>query len=213
MWVDLIQNKPIQTESLAQTESLDSKLIHLWTDVWQGFEESLTQRGDPWRTPCLCTIGEDGANGRIVVLRRVDADSYKIRFHTDQRSLKVNELTSPAQHNQKVMCLFYSPQQQRQVRFKGEIKELFGHDRGEEWQSTSPQSRDIYGLKTAPKTPQKSADSGWYFNDQIAFDHFKAYQIKATELDVLTLYPQGHERALFRLKETPLQWQGMWVTP
>ena len=117
-------------------------------------------------------------------------------------------------------CLFYSPRWKRQVRFKGIISELIGNERKEEWQKTSPQSREIYGLESAPKTPQSSSESGWYFNEQMAFEHFKAYRIKATHLDVLTLRPEGHERALFQLKESALElrssshhWQGMWVTP
>ena len=214
MWVDLDLNK---TE---KDKVQDPPLSQLWAEVWNGLKISLVRRGDPWRTPCLCTVGADGANGRIVVLRRVLIDSHEIRFHTDQRSLKVNEFETYHTSHQKVTCLFYSPRWKRQVRFKGIISELIGDERKEEWQKTSPQSREIYGLESAPKTPQSSSESGWYFNEQMAFEHFKAYRIKATHLDVLTLRPEGHERALFQLKESALElrssshhWQGMWVTP
>ena len=203
MWQNLEQNEDLST---------------LWKSVWTELKTSLVRRGHPWRTPCLCTQSADGPQGRTVVLRRVLPSLGAVRFHTDGRSSKIDDFNL----DPRVSFVFYHPRHQKQVRLKGSLQELDEGERLKEWNQTSPRSREIYGLLTAPRTPQNSSKEGWNFSHEDLFLHFRAYQINVSSMDILTLKPEGHQRALFirssnHTEEIPIDslknWKGTWTTP
>ena len=93
-------------------EDLDRMLSHGLGEI----ERAVEDRHHGFRTFGLSTIGLDGTpRSRIVVLRKVFAADWTIRFHTDSRSDKVDEIAK----DPRISVLFYDKDLKLQMRARG----------------------------------------------------------------------------------------------
>ena len=176
-------------------DNLDAAYEHAWSLLMRGGVD----RRSPFHTPTVATIGIDGRPRlRTVVLRHASATTQLLRFHTDIRSDKVQELGRDA----RVALHFYDATAKIQVRVEGEARvEANGPTADEAWANSQRMSRVCYG--TAP-APGSKIDAGDGFvlpqtDDAVALGrvHFCVVLVHAATLEWLYLASEGHRRASF----------------
>ena len=171
------------------------------------------QTSHPWHWPTLVTLQE----ARVVVLRDFIAGST-VRFFTDRRSAKVEELSM----TQGACSILLSNAHDRtQLRCRGKATELV--DTGERqllWDNTALASKRSYATLEAPGTALDEGNSGlsadWEANKPTAlslakaFKNFAVFDVSLGDCDFLVLSAEGQQRAQFQLANDH---KFSWVTP
>lgn len=197
---------------------LQAELTDLPAMIWRVLARGKRDAKSPLHTPVLATQTADGPTARIVVLREADAQSRRLRCHTDFRSLKVAEIA--AQPN--VTWLFYHAGQKIQMRAFGTAQVHHQDDlAAQAWENSRLSSRRCYVIADAPGTLVDAPVSGLpehltgriptEVESAVGWPHFAVVVAEITRLDWLYLDARGHRRAQFAWDGTT--WRGMWVIP
>jgi pyridoxamine 5'-phosphate oxidase len=178
-------------------------------------DEAARDRHSPMHTPSLASIGRDGQpRNRIVVLRHFDAPQRCLRFHTDIRSDKFDELT----HDPRCAALFYHPDEKVQIRVEGRAS-LHHHDAiaDSAWASSQAMSRHCYAVSPSPGHAIDAGDAFTIPKGRILSDegrpHFAAVLIQCDRLEWLWLGSDGHRRARFVWSEGASEPASDWLVP
>ena len=75
----------------------------IFTTVCELLENGAKERDHDFHIMTFCTIGKVGVEARSVVLRNFDKEKNIIRFHTDYRSPKLDDI----KNNPSTLCLGY----------------------------------------------------------------------------------------------------------
>ncbi|MEK9727123.1 MAG: pyridoxamine 5'-phosphate oxidase family protein [Candidatus Margulisiibacteriota bacterium] len=168
------------------------------------------QSNHPFHT---CVLGSMTLEGnpdlRTVVSRGVNSEFDQVRVHSDQRSLKNQQL----QQHKDVALLYYSPQQKLQVRLKGKATVVnHGDINTDFFASSTPHSQICYAYPLAPGTPIDLPKKETMFNeinvsqiDQIkpqALANFSHIIIHFNSADILWLNRRGHIRVASQLTDS-----------
>ncbi len=201
-----------------QTEfynSLGASLDRAWSLVSDGADD----RNAPAHTPILATLDATGApKQRVMVLRSVDRDARTLRFHSDSRSSKIDEIqASPA-----VSVLVYDAEEKIQLRLRGNAcAAQDGPWADTAWRNADNFARRCYLSDPAPSTPSDKPVSG--LPDRLegrkpsdqelvsARPNFAVILMEIHEIDFLYLAHQGHRRARFAWQSG--RWAGQWLVP
>ena len=170
---------------------------------WQRLEQAAATRDDPWHTPAIANLNDDGPQMRTVVLRAVSATGRTLICHTDTRSSKARALTADPR-----MCwLFYDPQTRLQLRANGSAELLRdGEFAEQQWHSLHAGSQVLYGQHGAPGMPLTEGQSAGRERQ-----HFLTVRCHIEQMDWLQLGRQAHWRAALHWQAG--QWQAQWVNP
>jgi pyridoxamine 5'-phosphate oxidase len=177
-------------------DGLDETLAEAWRLIARG----VADRRSPFHHPVAATLGLDGfPQARTVILRGCDAAGRTLRFHTDARSRKAEEIAADA----RAALHFYDPGAKIQVRVSGAAA-LHRDDAVADaaWAGSRVFSRQCYGIAPGPGTP---VAAGGAFTLPDATDdatstgraHFAAVTVRIMRLEWLYLAAQGHRRARF----------------
>ena len=146
----------------------------------------------------IASVTADGLPAiRSVVLRGVDAANRTIRFHTDSRSPKANEIFERPQ----IAAHFYSPKEKVQLRLQCRAQ-LHHHDAwsSSAWRHLQEMSRECYRQARPPgallETPAHASFEP-ACDQQEAYDNFAVVTARIQRLEWLYLSSQGHRRARF----------------
>ena len=171
-------------------DDLDGSLAEAWRLLVRGAED----RRSPIHTLAVATVDAEGLPSvRTVVLRAVDPAAWRLRFHTDLRSRKLDDLArQPA-----LAVLAYHPQAKIQLRLGGRARVLAAQDASPIWAGVTPHGRECYRVALAPGTPVASAAEGALM-DTDGREHFCAVDIEVESLEWLYLAAHGHRRARFQ---------------
>ena len=193
-------------------------LQELEQDIWHQLVQATQAKDDPFRTPALASISEQGIGLRTIVLREVIQSERKLIFHSDLRAPKILEI----QKDSSVSLLFYDPNTQIQIRVQGQgAIHHQDHLTQEQWDKTPIGSLKIYLTEYAPGTPTDDPISG--INPELENkkldrldvapfrNNFAVIVIQAQQLDWLWIDRAGHRRARFEYQEKGLQAQ--WLIP
>lgn len=180
-------------------------------EAWRMLETGTRDRRSAFHTPTLATIGRDGAPRlRTVVLRSVASEQALLRFHTDRRSAKVEELERDAA----VQMHVYDPAAKLQLRLTGGAS-LHCDDTvaSEAWAATAGPSRACYASEPGPGV---DIDCGGAYVARFDSDrpdagraNFCAVVVRLQTLEWLYLAHKGHRRARFDLPSG----NGRWLVP
>lgn len=173
---------------------------------------------NPLRTAAFITAPGSHPAARTVVLRRADADTRQLVFHTDARSAKLREL----EKNPAVAWLFHHPGEQLQIRAEGTAALHPADDLARAaWAATPPLNRLNYCTTLPPGTPVDNPDAGlpaaWRHREptheetETGWANFAVVVTTLTRLDWLLLRPQGTRRARFQWDGTA--WSAHWLVP
>lgn len=92
----------------------DHGLEDLEQDCWSRLVTGATKSRTPFHTPFVATLANGEVSLRTVVLRDTLPIERELRFHTDIRSPKWNELSI----NPSISALFYDASERIQLRVK-----------------------------------------------------------------------------------------------
>jgi 3-hydroxyisobutyrate dehydrogenase len=179
-------------------------LTDLEKDAWNRLVNGAVKSRDPLHTPCVATHSGNDISLRTVVLRKAIPESKELRFHTDTRSKKWQELTL----NPTISALFYDAADRIQIRVKGRAELHFNNDlTTNAWQKTSLSSRRCYLTNFDPSSFTDHPTSGLpehieqenftQEESEIGFQKFGIVAIQVQNIDWLWLHHAGHRRAYF----------------
>lgn len=179
-------------------------------EAWARLELGAKDRRSGFHTCAVATISAGRPSLRTVVLRGSSAASWTLRFHTDTRAPKTEDiLRSPH-----VALLFYDPAAKIQLRAQGLARiEADGPPAEAAWAASKPMSRICYRTDLAPGTMM---DSPYAVNfsgagPEAGRENFCAVTVEVTALEWLYLAHAGHRRALFERKDGALS--SHWLAP
>ena len=188
-------------------------LTDLEKDAWNRLVNGAVKSRDPLHTPCVATHSGNDISLRTVVLRKAIPESKELRFHTDTRSKKWQELTL----NPTISALFYDAADRIQIRVKGRAELHFNNDlTTNAWQKTSLSSRRCYLTNFDPSSFTDHPTSGLpehieqenftQEESEIGFQNFGIVAIQVQNIDWLWLHHAGHRRAYFDYISEHYQW-------
>ena len=197
--------------------------------AWQVIEAGAAKRTSPGHVPTVGTEGHDGSPQlRILVLREGDRRNRRLRFHTDCRSTKVDELG----FSSAASVLIYDPVEKIQLRLTCCTRfEFDGADVDTAWQQSTTFAWRCYMAVTAPGSDSVGPSSGLpkfieskqptylptYLPTEVeligARQNFAILWLEVVSLEWLYLANAGHRRARWRWDEADEDWSGNWLVP
>ncbi len=188
-------------------------LSELERDCWNRLVTGAVKSRTPFHTPSIATLHQGEVSLRTVVLRKTLPTERELRFHTDVRSPKWQELSQ----NPSISALFYDAVDRIQLRIKG--KAVLHHTNeitAEAWQMTSLSSRKCYLTLFSPSSISEESISG--LTDDIehenftlaesesGYSNFGIVSIHVQSIDWLWLNHAGHRRAFFDYEKGVDSW-------
>lgn len=188
---------------------LDALLVSIWAELAQ----SVGDRLSPWRTPVLATTAPDGQpTARVVVLRRVVAETAQLSVHTDARSQKMAGLAAEP----RASLVFWRPDNGVQIRAEGVMRARpRDHpETVEAWRSTPPLARSNYGAAPAPGAPIRAPEEMRDAPDETASrTQFRVLVLDVRRIDWLDLSDLPHRRAEFIWSANGVPERAQWLAP
>lgn len=188
--------------------------------VWKRLERAAREPGHPYRTLTFGTAQDGQSHLRTVVLRSADSNEWRLAFHTDRRSQKVEDVRA----QERVAWCGWDPEAREQVRLRGTATVYTDDPVADEmWTAQDPASLAVYPRSSAPGTPLDAPDDGGQAavkgasitREDVApgRPYFAVVRTVIDEIDWLHLHPDGHYRAQFREKPDRSAFEGTWVVP
>ena len=185
-------------------ENINYSLRDLEIDTWNRLVNGAVKSRDPLHTPCVATHSGNDISLRTVVLRKAIPDTKELRFHTDIRSKKWQELTL----NPSISALFYDAADRIQIRVKGRAELQLNNDiTAAAWQKTSLSSRRCYLTNFDPSSFTDNPTSGLAEHieqenftleeSEMGYQNFGIVSIKVQNIDWLWLHYAGYRKGLF----------------
>ncbi len=186
-------------------------------------ELELNMAGIDWRHPLhfitLATQSDWGPEARTVVLRKFDRKERSLLFYTHSDSPKVTELKK----NPKASILGYNPQQNYQIRLRGECKLVQQDELAQtKWSKIPLDSRKHYLLRQPPGSwvdfptsglpPHLETGAPAPEESEQGFSKFMLCTLKVEQIDWLYLGEHGHRRCIFII-EGDGKAQVQWLVP
>ncbi|MEY3590857.1 MAG: hypothetical protein RLZZ466_1378 [Bacteroidota bacterium] len=188
-------------------------LSELEQDCWDRLVSGALKSRTPFHTPSIATLHQGDVSLRTVVLRKTLPTERELRFHTDVRSPKWQELSQ----NPSISALFYDGLERIQIRVKG--KAFLHHSNeitDEAWQKTSISSRKCYLTRFSPSSFTEESSSGLSENienenftlaeSESGYSNFGIVSIHVQSIDWLWLNHAGHRRAFFDYEKGMNSW-------
>lgn len=196
----------------------DSLLERLRSRIFLQLQKAPRSYRHPWHLGTVASVDGRQARARVVVLQAVQTPDLLLRFHTDCRANKVDQLrNSPG-----VEWLFYQPASRIQLRLTCQANVLTsGPDWEEAWQKTVLQSRRCYLAPLPPATrvsgPSVNLPAGMEQRHPTAEEseagreNFAIVLCQVQTIDWMFLHHNGHLRCLIDHQNG--QWHTAWATP
>ena len=188
-------------------------LNDLEQDCWDRLVTGAVKSRTPFHTPCVATLNGDEVSLRTVVLRKALAEERELRFHTDIRSPKWQELSL----NPSISALFYDAVDRIQLRVKGKaILQQTNDITAKAWQKTTLSSRCCYLTEYSPSSFSVISTSGLsediekenftLAESESGYSNFGIVSIHVQSIDWLWLNHAGHRRAFFDYEKGTFSW-------
>jgi pyridoxamine 5'-phosphate oxidase len=192
---------------------IDYSLNDLEQDCWSRLVTGAKKSRTPFHTPSIATLANGEVSLRTVVLRKTLPVERELRFHTDIRSPKWNELAI----NTSISALFYDASERIQLRVKG--KAVLHHTNdltAKAWETTSLSSRKCYLTLHSPSNFADSSTSGLtedieqenftLAESEVGYENFGIVSIHVQSIDWLWLNHAGHRRTFFDYENKQYNW-------
>jgi 3-hydroxyisobutyrate dehydrogenase len=182
---------------------MDRQLEELLRECRQRLSDAVSDRSHSWRTPTMSTVRPNAVpDGRVMILRAVEADASRVELHTDARSRKLEDL----KERPGCALTFWSEKRQLQLRARGRGERAERGDEVHLWKRVPESARALYTTEPAPGTPLVEPAAFTYGEA-----HFAVIRIHIEVMDILDLSTTPHHRLM--ATKTHSGWQGEWVVP
>ncbi|WP_295495117.1 pyridoxamine 5'-phosphate oxidase family protein [Sphingorhabdus sp. EL138] len=190
-------------------------------EAWGVIAAGVTNRNSPSHMPAVGTVDAGGVPQlRIMILRDVLRDARTLRFHTDSRSIKVEQL----RHNSATSVLIYDPAAKVQIRMSGKTHFTATSEIADTaWSTSTTFARRCYMAESAPGAPCAEPSSGlpnWIEGKQPEEEQLADYRpnfavllVKIETIEWLYLANAGHRRAQWQWDPAQNEWSGRWLIP
>ena len=168
-------------------ETLDSAKLIL--------SEAVSNTQTLFHTPIVSTINENKIVSRVMVLREFKFDKKILRFHTDNRAGKIDNLTK----NPSSTVIGYDADLKIQIKMQGHAKVHIDDEVAKiAWNESTPRSKKCYSVKGG--SSKKIENPGDYditnFEVEDGYQNFAVIIFNFLSLEFLYLKSSGHRRAL-----------------
>lgn len=176
---------------MARLKTLDA----IEAALWEQLEAASRNRSHGWRTPVLATVTSQGLpDARTIVLREVDAAQRQLRFYTDERSPKAEQLRALPRG----VLVMWSHALGWQLRIGVALDlQVHGLAVSSRWArlKLSPAAHD-YLSPLPPGTDLPTPAAGLTAREEDR-GHFALVTAAVESIDWLELHADGHRRAKF----------------
>ena len=174
--------------------SLELTLLEAENLISDGVENSKSM----FHTPVLSSFVEKTISTRTVVLREFDSKNRTLRFHTDSRSGKIEEL----KENSISSVHGYDPDLKVQIRLKGKTSLHIDNEISKKaWAESREMSKMCYSVKDSPGNKISSPEPFDLIKEEIdielGYNNFAVLHFSYDSLEFLFLKGAGHRRSLF----------------
>lgn len=182
--------------------------------IFNNIKELLTigvkDRNHCFHTPIFSNISQNNSvDSRVVVLRKFDADTLKLNFHTDFRSPKIINL----QKNNLANFVFYDFKLKIQLRIKTfSIINNKNDISKDAWEQTRLSNRKCYLTEKAPSSITTLAEDGIPIylkgidpskdESEKGYNNFTVIENEIQNIDWLYLAYSGHKRLKINFKNS-----------
>ena len=133
-------------------------------------------------------------SSRVMVLREFDLKKRLMRFHTDYRASKIQQLSE----NPSVSVIGYDPELKVQIKLGGKIDIHYDDVTQKAWEGSSNRSKKCYTVKGG--SSKKINDPVEYdiqeFDPESGYKNFAVLLFSFKSLEYLYLKRSGHRRAI-----------------
>jgi 3-hydroxyisobutyrate dehydrogenase len=203
----------MKNNELIRENYTENSLNELEQDCWNRLVTGAIKSRNPFHTPSVATLSKGEVNMRTVVLRKALPLERELRFHTDVRSIKWDDLLI----NPAISALFYDADERIQLRIKGKAVLHHRNDiTAKAWETTTLSSRKCYLTLHSPSSFTDSSTSGLsedieqekftFLESEAGFMNFGIVSIQVQSIDWLWLNHAGHRRAFFDYTDGSFQW-------
>ena len=188
--------------------SLELTLLEAENLISDGVENSKSM----FHTPVLSSFVEKTISTRTVVLREFDSKNRTLRFHTDSRSGKIEEL----KENSISSVHGYDPDLKVQIRLKGKTSLHIDNEISKKaWAESREMSKMCYSVKDSPGNKISSPKPFDLIKEEIdielGYNNFAVLHFSYDSLEFLFLKGAGHRRSLFDWSSDQLE--SSWLIP
>ena len=188
--------------------SLELTLLEAENLISDGVENSKSM----FHTPVLSSFVEKTISTRTVVLREFDSKNRTLRFHTDSRSGKIEEL----KENSISSVHGYDPDLKVQIRLKGKTSLHIDNEISKKaWAESREMSKICYSVKDSPGNKISSPEPFDLIKEEIdielGYNNFAVLHFSYDSLEFLFLKGAGHRRSLFDWNSDQLE--SSWLIP
>ena len=188
--------------------SLELTLLEAENLISEGVENSKSM----FHTPVLSSFVEKTISTRTVVLREFDSKNRTLRFHTDSRSGKIEEL----KENSISSVHGYDPDLKVQIRLKGKTSLHIDNEISKKaWAESREMSKMCYSVKDSPGNKISSPEPFDLIKEEIdielGYNNFAVLHFSYDSLEFLFLKGAGHRRSLFDWSSNQLK--SSWLIP
>ena len=196
-------------EKIRESDSLELALENALNKL----KRAVKKRNDDLHLLNLVTVNnKNEPNTRNVVLRDFSIENLTVRFHTDKRSSKIEDIK-----DNKAICLIgYDKKAKLQIRMDADAYTIKDEKiLMDIWKKMYPMSRECYRISKSPGDRIESLNEIRFEEDDesnlIGFDNFVAIQCDIKSLEILYLSSLGHIRAKYYNNNGSLL--GEWIIP
>jgi pyridoxamine 5'-phosphate oxidase len=205
------------TESSVPPMPPTNALNEVLADIWMRLVRGGADRKSAFHTPVVSSVDHTGSpQQRVMVLRKCDESARTMRFHTDLRSAKVDQLSG------RISILGYDPTAKIQIRVGGTAQiDTVSAIADAAWAASNASSRRCYLAEPRPGTVSETPSSGLplSFENRVPSieetlpgrPNFAVLMVTLDTLEWLYLAHDGHRRAKFEVEGSV--WNGMWLVP
>lgn len=196
------------SENLDFYNSLELTLLKAENLISDGVNNSKSL----FHTPVLSTFINNTISTRTVVLREFNAKKRILRFHTDSRSGKIEEL----KENSISSIHGYDPDLKVQIRLKGKTSIHVDDEISKKaWTQSREMSKMCYSVKDSPgkkiSSPEPFDLVKEEINLELGYGNFAVLLFNYDSLEFLFLKGAGHRRSLFDWSSNQLK--SSWLIP
>ena len=182
-------------------ETLDSAKLIL--------SEAVSNTQTLFHTPVVSTMYENKIVSRVMVLREFNFDKKILRFHTDNRAAKIDNITE----NSSSTVIGYDPDLKIQIKMQGHTEVHIDDEVAKmAWNESTPRSKKCYSVKGG-STKEIEHPQDYDIQDFIVEDGYKNFAVlifKFQSLEFLYLKSSGHRRAIHKWDDNQTS---TWLVP
>ena len=195
---------------------LKDKLPNLYKNIDETLEsaklilsEAVPNTQTLFHTPVVSTIHENKIVSRVMVLREFNFDNKILRFHTDNRAAKIDDIMKNASST----VIGYDPDLKIQIKMQGQTKVHIDDEVAKmAWNESTPRSKKCYSVKGG-STKEIEDPQDYDIEDFVVEDGYKNFAVlifKFISLEFLYLKSSGHRRAIHKWDDNQTS---TWLVP